>query len=207
MNSDSESEPRRHSLKQRFREETSREILAKAEEVFAELGLHGAGMAQIAERAGVAVGTLYNRFKDREALLDALLAQRREDLLEKLDASLVEHEGAGFSKQLEECFVTLFEHLELHGRFLRLVWASEHGTENKRTQMSRALFERFDVLLKRGQKDKVIRRDPEHVFTTFLMSAARGVVLRDQYGLSALAPRAAAHGVVEFFLKGAGRSA
>ena len=72
-------------LRQRFREATSRAVLEAAEQVFAEDGLHGASMSRIAERAGVAVGTLYNHFKDREALFNALLDQRRAELLDELD--------------------------------------------------------------------------------------------------------------------------
>jgi AcrR family transcriptional regulator len=43
-----------------------------AVEVFRERGL-GAPLEAIAERAGVSVGTLYNRFGDREALIDAVI--------------------------------------------------------------------------------------------------------------------------------------
>ena len=78
MNEDSESGRTRQRLRDRLREATLREIMTAAEEVFGESGLDAATMAQIAERAGVAVGTLYNRFADRDALLEALLSERLE---------------------------------------------------------------------------------------------------------------------------------
>ena len=142
MNDDSEFEPSRQTLRERLREATSREILAAAEQVFAEQGLDRASMAQIAEQAGVAVGTLYNRFKDREALLEALLSERRADLLAKLDAQMAALSEAGFREQLEGFFRTLFSHFQEHRAFLRQLFAREVGKQEKREQMSRALLER-----------------------------------------------------------------
>src|SRR5512146_1839893 len=81
----SEQAPR---LRDRLREETARAILSAAEEVFAEEGLHAARMERIAGRAGVAVGTLYNHFADRAALVAALCAAGRGVLLERIDAAV-----------------------------------------------------------------------------------------------------------------------
>ena len=75
-------------LRQRLRAETRAAILAAAEEVFAARGLRGARMEAIASRAGVAVGTLYNHFQDREALLSALIQSRRQALLDRVDRAL-----------------------------------------------------------------------------------------------------------------------
>lgn len=52
-------------------------VLVAAAEVFHDQGL-GAGLEDVARRAGVGVGTVYRNFPHREALLEALLA----DLLE-----------------------------------------------------------------------------------------------------------------------------
>jgi AcrR family transcriptional regulator len=205
VNSDSDSEPGRQTLRERLREATSREILAAAERVFAEEGLERASMAQIAEQAGVAVGTLYNRFKDREALLEALLSERRQELLDKLDARIASHSKAPFREQLVGFLTTLFAHFAEHRAFLRLVFARETGRKDKREQMSRALLDRLEGILKRGQREKLLRRDPDHSFTVFLMSAAKGVLQRDYYGLSSVEPVPAAEALVTLFLEGAGR--
>jgi AcrR family transcriptional regulator len=50
-------------------------ILAAARELFAERGLD-ASMPELAERAGVGVGTLYRAFPDKDHLLGAILAER-----------------------------------------------------------------------------------------------------------------------------------
>lgn len=49
--------------------ETQEALLAAAEHVFAEVGISQATVAEICERAGVAVGTFYGRFPDKDALL------------------------------------------------------------------------------------------------------------------------------------------
>src|SRR5439155_24611613 len=92
MNPNSSSEKRVQKLRSRQREEAGRAMMAAAEQVFAARGLSGASMNEIAARAGVAVGTLYNHFQDREALLEALLDARRAELKDRLDASV--HAGA-----------------------------------------------------------------------------------------------------------------
>lgn len=49
--------------------ETYEGLLAAAELVFSEVGIAQATVAEICERAGVAVGTFYGRFPDKDALL------------------------------------------------------------------------------------------------------------------------------------------
>ena len=60
-------------------------ILEAAREVFARRGL-SAEVREIAERAGVGIGTLYRHFENREGLLGALVHQAGEDLLRRLQA-------------------------------------------------------------------------------------------------------------------------
>src|SRR5437660_11601096 len=100
MNPHSPNTQRVRKLKDRFREQTSSAIVAAAEEVLAEQGLHGGSMGEIAKRAGVAVGTLYNHFADREALLRHLLDTRCRELVEQLDQDLKQFQRGNFVDQL-----------------------------------------------------------------------------------------------------------
>jgi AcrR family transcriptional regulator len=59
-------------------------ILDAAAEVFAERGLE-VSLDEIAARAEVGVGTVYRRFPNRDALVDALFEDRAEQLLRVLD--------------------------------------------------------------------------------------------------------------------------
>jgi AcrR family transcriptional regulator len=53
-------------------------LVAAARQVFAERGYHGAAIADIIDRAGVARGTFYNHFESKRAVLQAVL----EDVME-----------------------------------------------------------------------------------------------------------------------------
>src|SRR5215831_10299791 len=59
-------------------------ILDAAEAVFAERGLHGARIQDIAARARIAVGTVYNHFHRKEDVLDALIEERTRGMLAEL---------------------------------------------------------------------------------------------------------------------------
>jgi AcrR family transcriptional regulator len=190
-------------LRERFRQESAQEILTAAEAVFIQQGLAGASMSQIAERAGVAVGTLYNRFKDREALLQALIAQRRAELLVELESAARQVAPFGLRERLTGVVHALLLQTEQHRPFLRLVLASEFAHGPGKEQMLRALRERLEDVL--GPSRGELREDPEGSFPVLLLALVRGTLERDRYGLPVLDPAAAAQQIVEFFLKGAGR--
>lgn len=64
-----------HQLKEKVRQERAELILAVAEELFAEKGYHDTSMDEIAARAGVAKGTLYQHFARKVDLVCALFEQ------------------------------------------------------------------------------------------------------------------------------------
>jgi AcrR family transcriptional regulator len=113
-------------LRDRLRDEATRAILAAAEEVFSEEGL-GARMEQIAARAGVAVGTLYNHFEDRGALAAALASSRREQLLARLDRALEASAGQPVRERLRAFLAAVAEHAQAHGRYLSMLVQAGEG--------------------------------------------------------------------------------
>jgi AcrR family transcriptional regulator len=62
-------------------------ILAAASELFAERGLD-ASMPELAERAGVGVGTVYRAFPDKDHLLGAVVAERLRWLAGEIEAAI-----------------------------------------------------------------------------------------------------------------------
>jgi AcrR family transcriptional regulator len=62
-------------------------ILAAAAEVFAERGLD-VSLDELAAHAGVGVGTVYRRFPDKEALIDALFEEKIDRAVELADDAL-----------------------------------------------------------------------------------------------------------------------
>jgi len=68
-------------------ERTRAEVLNAAGEIIAAGGVEALSMRRLAERAGVAVGTLYNQFGDRDGILVAFVSNGLDGLERSLDAA------------------------------------------------------------------------------------------------------------------------
>ena len=66
------------------RQQTRERLLAAAAELFAERGVNGASVEQIAERAGYSRGAFYGNFTDKHELAVDLLKQRTLQELEEV---------------------------------------------------------------------------------------------------------------------------
>lgn len=73
MSADTNSAPRPKPLREQAREAVRAAILGAAEKRFGEQGYQATKMAQIASDAGVAAGTLYNYFANKEAVFDEII--------------------------------------------------------------------------------------------------------------------------------------
>ena len=72
-------------------EERKKLLLKNAVEVFARRGIGRGGHTEIAELGGVSVATVFNYFKTREALVEAVLAEVEEFLLTMAENVYKEH--------------------------------------------------------------------------------------------------------------------
>jgi AcrR family transcriptional regulator len=178
------------SLRARIRETTVQEILAAAEEVFADAGLHAAHMGSIAAKAGVSVGTLYNHFEDREALLAGLLAARRAELVGKIDDAIREAAGRPLRERLRGILGAFCSHCEAHRKFVHIVLQREVGRYQqtypqawaKKTDSMREIHERIEGEMKRGVKEGALRPETADLATLFFLGMLRALVIRDVSG-------------------------
>ena len=83
---------------------TRRRILTAAERVFAEKGYDGARLSDIAAAAGCSVGTLYFRFKDKDALFFAIAESFAADGRARLQ-ELISGKVRGGPREIVENFV------------------------------------------------------------------------------------------------------
>jgi TetR/AcrR family transcriptional repressor of uid operon len=74
----------------RLHDETARRLVAAAVEVFAEKGYDGAGVAEIARRAGLTTGAIYSRFSGKAELLAAAVQRSVPEQFEALFAESVQ---------------------------------------------------------------------------------------------------------------------
>jgi AcrR family transcriptional regulator len=129
-------------------------ILAAAAEVFATRGLE-VTLDDIADHAGVGVGTVYRRFRDKEQLIDALFDDRMDAIVTVAEQALATPDPW---LGLERFLVDLLE-LQAADRGLReLAFAGQHGRE--RVARVRAQLEPLlEGLVMRGQASGQLRGD------------------------------------------------
>jgi AcrR family transcriptional regulator len=114
-------------MKARVREAASLAILEAAEQVAAERGLEATSTAAIAQRAEVAVGTLYNYFPDRESLIAALFKQRRDDMLPRITAAAEATKGLAPEARLRAYLAAVLAVFEDYRRFCRVAMSVDHS--------------------------------------------------------------------------------
>jgi AcrR family transcriptional regulator len=120
-------------MKQRAREAASTALLEATEYVASERGIDQTSIAAIAERAQVAVGTLYNYFPDRESLLSALFKWRRDEMIPRLvAAAAMAGEDGPFEERLRAYILHTARAFDGFRRFCRVAMsADQSGTPIK----------------------------------------------------------------------------
>nr|HEX4317748.1 TetR/AcrR family transcriptional regulator [Kofleriaceae bacterium] len=112
-------------LKARLREAASGAILDAVEDVALERGIDNASIAAIADRAGVAVGTLYNYFPDREAMIAALFRARRGELAPRVSEAARLAEPLPFEDRLRAYTRGVLAAFDARRPFVRLAIAMD----------------------------------------------------------------------------------
>jgi AcrR family transcriptional regulator len=204
-------------LRQRIRETTVQAIFSAAEEVFASKGLHGAHMGEIAALAGVAVGTLYNHFADRDALLAGLLEARRTELLARIDEELevgpVDGKRPMFRDRLRAFLHAVLAHKEAHRRFFQILMQGEivryQATFPSACHVPNAtmheMFARLDKLMRQGVREKALRPDIIDLAPVLLMGMVRAMMIRETLVKGATGDLVSeTDRLLTFFLQGAG---
>src|SRR4051794_9637642 len=124
-------------------------VLAAAERLFAERGVGGVTMDDVAAAAGVGKGTLYRRFTDKGGLAVALLDERERELQQAMltgPAPL----GPG-APPVERLVAFVGAYLELVDRQLDLVLMSETSSAGARLRTGAHAFWRQHCVLLLGE--------------------------------------------------------
>ncbi|MFN8624804.1 MAG: TetR/AcrR family transcriptional regulator [Candidatus Binatia bacterium] len=121
-------------------------IFTAAEAVLAARGFHGTSVDEIARRAEVSVGTLYNLFGSKESLYTALLESRMEDL-----RTGIRQHGAAAATGLEKLHGVvdaIFAYCAEHERGFRVYVTASHGLEwNVLPQFGQRVFDCMQAFL------------------------------------------------------------
>ncbi len=189
-------------LRDQLRETIRGEILDAAEQLIASGGLHGAPLAAIAKRAGVAVGTLYNYFADREALIAALFEERRSSLRPRIRAAVETGKQLAFEPRLRGLVRELLTAFDSHRLFIKVAIETEHGRLAP-SATAKDLQTALDEVMRAGVAEKQIRTEDAELAAFMLAGAIKSVVLRRTAENRPCAPDA--DGVVSLFLDGVRR--
>jgi AcrR family transcriptional regulator len=101
-----------------------RQIVAVAEELFAERGYEGASMDELARRAGVSKPVIYELVGNKEALFNRCFERAADELAASVAAAAAEHAG-DLDGVIRATAVAFFEFIEAH----RLAWAMLHSLD------------------------------------------------------------------------------
>jgi AcrR family transcriptional regulator len=197
-------------LRERFRREVASAIAAAAEDVFAEEGVHSAHVGHIAKRAGVAVGTLYNYFEDRDALLAALLRERGEELSTAFRAAIDGAEGEPVAMQLGAFVDAYFAFFVAHRPYFKILLEGEitqlHDTYPRSAaipaEYHQAIFGMLEGLFSHAAGAGHLRADDAGLYPWLLLGMLRSVAVRDLRHGRAYEPADATE-IVKVFLRGA----
>ena len=141
-----------------------REILDVAEQLFVEHGYEGTSLEQIAAGCGFSVGSIYNFFRNKDALYSAALERHATSLGTSFRAS-AEAATSGIDKVVEMARAAVHD-LRGHPRQARLTLTSmgmDLDADVDRTSF-RAVLEAYAEAIGEGQRDGTVRAgNPRHL--------------------------------------------
>ena len=173
-------------LRHRLREATSSAILDATEEVLAEGGFAAASLQAIAMRAGIAVGTIYNHFRDRDELFRALFCSRRAQIFAAVDAVLDAHAKEPFAAQVEAFVRSVFEQFDAHRAFFRIAVETEHlrahcpsagASSGGGERPMHELWDRCSRVVKIGLEQGALCPEGGDLYPSVLTGIMRGVLV------------------------------
>lgn len=143
-------------MKQKDENKTA-QIFSATLQLVADMGVAGITMRQIASKAGIATGTLYIYFKDKEELVNKLYEDCR---VSSVNAYL---QGYDAAKNFKTGFKIIWKNILLYrienfeaAVFMEQCFHSPFITESTR-EMTRRLIQPLNKLMERGKSEMIIK--------------------------------------------------
>lgn len=151
-------------------EATRQKLLTAARREFADCGLAGARVDEIAARAGVNKQLVYHYFGDKDALYLAVLEWVYEEI--RAQERTLNLEGLPPEKAIRKLVESSFDHLAAHPDFILLLNDENRGGarhvrgSRKLEAMHSPLVSMVDKILKQGVREGTFRRgiNPVHLY-------------------------------------------
>lgn len=150
-------------LRERNKREKLERALKAARELFSRQGFEATTIRQIAERAGIGLGTLYSYVQNKHELLDQLFYEQWSQVEDAAYAALPE--GAGLVDALLHVFGTMVDSyaqdLELSKTFVRETLFPTAGTPEERLERTMRVLGRLAGLVEQAQARGEVAQDVE----------------------------------------------
>ena len=108
-----------------IRQKSKENIENIALELFALKGYHATSISQIAEKAGISKGLLYNYFESKERLLDSIITKVYDELMKIVSTN----ENLPADKLIEQMIIQTIDHLKKNITFWRLYLFLVHQSD------------------------------------------------------------------------------
>jgi AcrR family transcriptional regulator len=119
------------------KDETRAKLVSAGATIFAEKGVDGARIGDIAKAAGVAMGTLYTHFPDKDALFDEVMRAGKETVLAGLELAQSTHDDREVRDLVAMEGVVAFA--QTHGPLFRLLLSRGGGDNPVRREVITAI--------------------------------------------------------------------
>jgi TetR/AcrR family transcriptional regulator, fatty acid metabolism regulator protein len=137
------------------------QIIQAAAEVFGSSNFQNAGISEIAQRANIAEGTLYQYFKNKEDLFFSIPAQKTEEFCEEFNLHLQGiHDALNKIRKLIWYYLYFFKTNPAYARTLMLeMRVSRNFIRSKTYGRIKAFTDKVLEIIKEGQEEGLIRKD------------------------------------------------
>lgn len=144
-----------------------RNLLEAGARVVGEYGYAGTSVARLTEEAGVAQGTFYNYFRDRQGLFDILLPYVGQQMTDRITRDLKATEATGLAREAVR-IRSYCDYLRDNPGFYRILYEAEVFAPVAHAEHIRRLSEGYRRALRRGMKEGHVREMPEDELKTIV---------------------------------------
>jgi AcrR family transcriptional regulator len=184
------------------------EIIDAARRVIMEVGYPDASMDRIAQEAGVAKGTLYLYFKNKDELLARTFAEEHDQMMDRLRKSA--QTVSGYTEQLRSLVRETMEHAVDHQAFRQALHGapdiSPFGTSTSSSEIRREVEDYGGFvaeILEKGMQAGEFRKGNAAKFAMYLTQLVAGAVTAQLRKPEDDACLTSAEEITDFFLLGA----
>ncbi len=185
------------------------QILEAAIKIFARQGYFNSTISQIAREAGVADGTIYLYFKNKDDILDNFFSYKTGQVFSRFKQEVERADNA--LDKLKNLIHRQLTEFELN-RDMAIVYQMEtrlkrHLSDQKIKEMSKMYFELVANIVQQGQKEGVIRENLQvNLVKQLIIGAVDEVITTWLYSSREYSLVSMAEPLVDLFIQGIGNS-